>query len=253
MILSTEDILGFPITNQSDEICYNELISWIKEESTGKYVGCANPHSLVTSFDDPLFRQALLKADMLLPDGVGIVWASRLLGGSIQKRITGSDLFFKMSKKLNDQGGGRYFFLGSTQKVLDKIQLKMAKDFPNISIVGVLSPPFKEHFNPEENQKMVEIINASQANVLWVGMTAPKQEKWIFEHREVLKTKIIGGIGAVFDFYTGNRKRSHPLFQKVGLEWLPRLIMEPHRLWRRNFVSTPLYILRVLRQWYSQQ
>ena len=98
------------------------------------------------------------------------------------------------------------------------------------------------------NQKMIEAINRVKPDVLWVGMTAPKQEKWIYQNKDKLDVKFIGAIGAVFDFYAGTKKRSQPFFQKIGLEWLPRLLGEPRRLWHRNFVSNPVFLMRVLRQ-----
>ncbi len=125
---------------------------------------------------------------------------------------------------------------------------KMAVEYPDIEVVGTYSPPFKPEFSDEENQKMVEAINSVSPDVLWVGMTAPKQEKWIYQHRNKLNVKFIGAIGAVFDFYTGNVKRSHPFFLKIGLEWLPRLLQEPRRLWQRNFVSNPMFMMRVIRK-----
>ena len=124
----------------------------------------------------------------------------------------------------------------------------MAIDFPNIQVVGVYAPLYKDEFTVEDNEKMIAAINAVNPDVLWVGMTAPKQEKWIYQNKKQLEVKFIGAIGAVFDFYAGNIKRSHPFFQKLGLEWLPRLLQEPRRLWRRNFISNPKFMLRVLKE-----
>jgi N-acetylglucosaminyldiphosphoundecaprenol N-acetyl-beta-D-mannosaminyltransferase len=111
---------------------------------------------------------------------------------------------------------------------------------------GAYSPPFKEVFSEADSRKMVDAVNAAKPDVLWVGMTAPKQEKWIHQHRDRLNVRFIGAVGAVFDFYTGRVKRSSPVFQKLGLEWLPWLIQEPRRLFYRNFVSTPKFLIKVL-------
>ena len=124
----------------------------------------------------------------------------------------------------------------------------MAVDYPNIRVTGTWSPPFKSEFTKHENQLMIDAINKAKPDVLWVGMTAPKQEKWIHQHRDQLDVKFIGAIGAVFDFYTGNVKRSHPAFQRMGLEWLPRLLTDPRSLWRRMGVSAPIFLWRVLQQ-----
>ncbi len=243
----TEDILGYPVATASADACVAEICAWIDARVQSRYLACANPHSLEVAHGDPRFVAALREADLLVPDGVGIVYASRILGGHIRSRVTGSDIFFGLSSIINRTGGIRVFFLGSTEDTLARISEKYRADFPAISVVGVYSPPFAEEFSADENERMVAAINRVRPDVLWVGMTAPKQEKWIHQHRERLQVSFIGAIGAVFDFYTGNVSRSHPLFQNLGLEWLPRLIREPRRLWRRNFISNPMFMLRVIR------
>ena len=249
---STESILGYAVSTMALGQCVGRIEHWLGTGAVRKLFICANPHSLVQAEDDPLFRQAIHGADLLTPDGVGIVLASRILGGTIRERVTGSDIFSGLSKVLNDTGGRSYFFLGSAEKTLASIKEKLARDCPNIRFAGSYSPPFKAEFNSEENRLMVEAINAAAPDVLWVGMTAPKQEKWIHQHRDQLTVKFIGAIGAVFDFYVGNVKRSHPVFQRMGLEWLPRLVQEPRRLFRRNFISSPLFLLRILGQRFNQ-
>ncbi len=249
----TESILGYDVSTMSIDQCVGQIEQWLATVDEQKVFICANPHSLVLAADDPVFRQALQDADLLTPDGSGILLASRILGGIIRERVTGSDIFGEVNKALNITAGRRYFFLGSTEKTLAAIKKKMAREYPNIIFAGSYSPPFKPDFSEEENRLMVEAINTVGPDVLWVGMTAPKQEKWIYHHRDRLNVKFIGAIGAVFDFYSGNIKRSHPVFQKYGLEWLPRLVQEPRRLFRRNFVSTPLFLWRVLEQWFRKQ
>ena len=242
-----EQILGYHITTYPLHNIISQIIKWI-ESTERKYFVCANPHSLEIARKDPLFEKAIKESDLIVPDGVGIVIASRILGGSIRERITGYDIFWGLSKELNKRGGYSYFFLGSTDENLKKIREKMERDFPDIKVAGTYSPPFKPEFSEEDNRVMVEIINEAAPDVLWVGMTAPKQEKWIYRNRDSLNVKFMGPIGAVFDFYTGRVKRSHPIFQKMGLEWLPRLLREPGRLWRRNFISNPTFLLRVIQQ-----
>jgi Teichoic acid biosynthesis proteins len=124
---------------------------------------------------------------------------------------------------------------------------RMARDYPNIKVVGTYSPPFKDVYSQAELDEMIHVVNAAAPDVLWVGMTAPKQEKFIFENRLRLNVKFAAAVGAVFDFYTGNVKRSHPWFLNHSLEWLPRLIQEPRRLWKRTFFSAPLFLFHVLK------
>lgn len=248
MANGTEIILGYTVSTTPTEQCVEQIAKRLATDAPLMVLFCANPHSLVQAEADSAFQQALHNADLLTPDGSGIVLASRILGGTITERVTGSDIFWGLSRALNGISGRSYFFLGSTVKTLAAIKKKMAREYPNIRFAGSYSPPFKAEFSREENRLMVEAINAAAPDILWVGMTAPKQEKWIYQHRDQLNVKFIGAIGAVFDFYVGNVKRSHPVFQRMGLEWLPRLMQEPRRLFRRNFVSSPLFLLRVLRQ-----
>ncbi|KJR97820.1 MAG: N-acetylglucosaminyldiphospho-UDP N-acetyl-beta-D-mannosaminyltransferase [Desulfobulbaceae bacterium BRH_c16a] len=248
MCNSKETIIGIDV-NISDKYQSVEMIkNWLESEGQSRMFMCANPHSLVQARKDKKFRKALLASNLTTPDGVGIVIASRILGGRVYERVTGSDIFWGLSEKLNTAGAKSYYFLGSTKLTLDKIQKKLAIDYPNIIFAGSYSPPYKEEFSEQDNDLMVEAINSASPDVLWVGMTAPKQEKWIYQNRARLNVKFIGAIGAVFDFYVGNVKRSHPVFQKMGLEWLPRLLQEPRRLFKRNFVSSPLFLYLVLKQ-----
>lgn len=246
--LDTELILDYPVSKKEISWCLDLITFWLDGETESKVLICANPHSLVQAKNDVLFQQAIHDADLLTPDGAGIVLASKILSGSIKDRITGSDIFQNLSTRLNETGGKSYFFLGSSKETLASIKDKLAVDYPKISFAGSYSPPYKQEFTEEDNRKMIEVVNSAKPDVLWVGMTAPKQEKWIHQHRDQLNAKFIGAIGAVFDFYVGNVKRSHPAFQKTGLEWLPRLLQEPRRLFRRNFISSPLFLWRVLQQ-----
>ena len=184
----------------------------------------------------------------MIPDGSGIVLASCLLGGKIRQRITGSDIFSALNSKVNELGGFSVFFLGSTTECLEEIRVRMARDFPRVRFLGSYSPPFKQDYTDNELDAMVEAINQVRPDILWVGMTAPKQEKWIHRNLHRLDVRFAAAIGAVFDFYTGRIKRSHPYFQRLGLEWLPRLVQEPKRLWRRMFISAPIFLWHVMRE-----
>ncbi len=203
-------------------------------------VNTINPHSYVTSKSDSLFREALKNSDVLLPDGSGIVLAAGQIDKKKIKKIAGSDLHRHLLERLNDRGGS-VFYMGASQRTLDKIHERIANEYPNIR-VGSYSPPFKAEFTKEENEEIVERVNVFEPDVLFVGMTAPKQEKWLHAHKDELNFKIAASIGAVFDFYAGTVKRPAQFWIDMHLEWLPRLLKEPRRLWRRNFVSTPLFL-----------
>ena len=246
-----ENILGYQITTDSVDGCIQKIISWIGSSVGTKYFACANPHSICLARNDELSETALKHADLITPDGIGIVIASKILGGKIYDRITGSDIFAGINEYLNKRKDSRVFFLGSTEETLKKLKEKMSEKYPRIKHIETYSPPFKEEFNKDESQRMINAVNEFRPDVLWVGMTAPKQERWIFQNKDRLDVKFIGAVGAVFDFFAGNVKRSHPFFLKTGLEWLPRLLQEPRRLWRRNFISAPKFLFKVFLQKYG--
>jgi N-acetylglucosaminyldiphosphoundecaprenol N-acetyl-beta-D-mannosaminyltransferase len=199
-----------------------------------------NPHSYVLARRDPLFREALQGADFLIPDGVGIKIAAKILEHEKIDRIAGSDLHEIVLASLN-QRHGSCFYLGSTDETLQKIRERIAAEYPHVRMASY-SPPYREVFSEKENTDMLSAVDSFSPDVLFVGMTAPKQEKWVHENRNRLNVPLVCSIGAVFDFYAGTVKRSGAVWRKMGLEWLPRLLREPRRLWRRNFISTPLFL-----------
>lgn len=242
-----EEMLGYRVEARQLDACMVEILSWVRAGGRCRWLACMNPHSYVVARGDPAFASALRSADWLVPDGVGIVLASRILGGRISDRITGSDVFEGLHRRLDEAGGGRVFFLGASESTLVAIRERMARDHPSIEVVGTCSPPFRPAYSPAEVDAMVAAVNAASPDVLWVGLTAPKQEKWLHANAPRLEAPFAAAVGAVFDFYAGRVKRSHPWFQRAGLEWLPRLLQEPRRLWRRMLVSAPLFLLDVAR------
>ncbi len=247
---SKENICGYWVDTTGLSEIVNEIVEHVgKEGGKGncRWLACLNPHSYAVSLKDKRFSDALHDADWLVPDGTGIVLASKILGGRIRERVTGSDIFGGLLDVLEREGGYRVFFLGSTEQTLERICSRMAREYPNVEVVGTYSPPFKDEYTDRELDEMVEAVNSAEPDILWVGMTAPKQEKWIFGQKERLNVRFAAAIGAVFDFYSGRVKRAHPVFQKMGLEWLPRLLQQPRKLWPRMGVSAPIFIRYVLK------
>jgi N-acetylglucosaminyldiphosphoundecaprenol N-acetyl-beta-D-mannosaminyltransferase len=203
-------------------------------------INTINPHSYCVAKTDPAFQQALHASDVLLPDGIGIVFAAKLLARRRIRKIAGSDVHNYLLQKANKEEF-KIFYLGASQDTLQKIQNRLLKEHPKC-ITEFYSPPYKTVFSKDESEQMIEAVNAFAPDILFVGMTAPKQEKWVHTHKDQIDARIICSIGAVFDFYAGTVKRSHPIWIKLGLEWLPRLLKEPKRLWRRNLVSTPQFL-----------
>jgi len=248
MNLKTENIIGYRVCRDSASEIVSCVRQWIKENNRRcPYFACLNPHAAVGASDDQDFHISLDSADFLTADGIGVVYASRMLGGNLKRRITGMDVFQGVTEAMNAAKVGSCFFLGSTEETLNKIRSKMAEQYPNVAVAGTYSPPYKPEFSADDNEKMIHAINEAEPDVLWVGLTAPKQEKWIFEHRERLEVNFAGPIGAAFDFFAGNIRRVGPFWQDLGFEWLPRLFQEPRRLWRRSLVSAPKFFWRVIR------
>ena len=224
----------------------SEMAGW----PDGKFlIGTVNAHSFVAAQRDAAFADALLSADALLPDGISIVRACRWLGteNAPDEKIAGADLFAYEMGKLEGKGG-ICFFLGSSPEVLARIRKKAAEVYPHIRVI-TYSPPYKPVFTAEENQAMVEAVNAAKPDLLWVGMTAPKQEKWLHEHWAELDLHgHAGAIGAVFDFFAGTVERAPQPWIDRGLEWLYRLIREPRRTWRRYLIDNPRFLWLVLQE-----
>ncbi len=209
-----------------------------------KLITTLNAHSFNTLHKDIFFREALKSSDMLLPDGISIVLALRLLIGEKLKKIAGDDLFrFEMDRIHSTKG--KCFFLGSSEKTLNLIRERAEKEYPDVEIYSY-SPPYKPEFSDEESQRMVDAVNEIEPDVLFIGMTAPKQEKWAFKYYPQLKAGHICCIGAVFDFYAGTVKRAPGWMISIGMEWFYRLIKEPKRMWRRYLVGNTVFIKHIL-------
>lgn len=210
-------------------------------------INTINAFSYDNARKDVLFSEALQKGDVLIPDGISIVKACRFLNAKSQpkERIAGWDLFVYEMEKLN-RVGGKVMFLGSSDAVLNLIRQRVAEKYPKIE-VDTYSPPYKPVFSDEENEAMISAINHSNPDLLWIGMTAPKQEKWAYTHLDRLDVHChIGTIGAVFDFFAGTVKRAPERWQRAGMEWLYRLLSEPRRMWRRYFIGNAKFIYYIM-------
>ena len=217
-------------------------------------INTINAHSFNTAKKDALFAEALEKGDVLIPDGISIVKMCRWLKAKSQpkERIAGWDLFaFEMNKLENEalkEGEKCVMFMGSSEKVLSLIVKRAAVDYPHLKVV-TYSPPYKPEFSDEDNRAIIDAINAANPDLLWIGMTAPKQEKWTYSHWGELNIHChVGTIGAVFDFFAGTAARAPRWWQKHGLEWLYRLIKEPRRMWRRYVIGNILFLWNMTKE-----
>lgn len=209
-------------------------------------VNTINQYSYCIAEDDIDFKKALQGSDVLLPDGVAIVKAVKFVSGYNIKKIAGADIHEYCLQKLNRENG-KCFYLGSSLNTLQKIEKRITTEYPNIA-VAYFSPPYKPTFSSEDNEAMITAVNSFKPDVLFIGMTAPKQEKWAYHHKEKLNTKLIYSIGAVFDFYAGTVERPGKIWIDLGLEWLGRLVKEPKRMWKRYLYYGPIFIIFILRK-----
>lgn len=215
-------------------------------------INTINAHSYNTAQNDLLFAESLLKCDYLLPDGVSILIACKLLrlDNCPNQRCPGWDLFDIDMKKLN-QTGGKVMFMGSSELVLGLIKNRAKTEYPALEVT-TYSPPFKAEFSDEDSASIIQAINEADPDLLWIGMTAPKQEKWLYSHWKDLNIHChAGSIGAVFDFYAGTSKRAPFSWQRLGLEWLFRLMENPRRMWRRYLIGNFLFIWNVLKEHFA--
>lgn len=220
-----------------------------------KLINTINAHSYNTAQEDEAFAEALSRGDYLIPDGASIVKACRWLKAKSQptERIAGWDLYIFEMQRLEERCKranvrGKVMFLGSSEEVLDLIRKRAAVDFPHLEVI-TYSPPYKPEFSDENNQTMIQAINDAAPDLLWIGMTAPKQEKWACLHWDELNIHChCGTVGAVFDFYAGTQKRAPLSWQRNSLEWLHRLIMEPRRMWRRYIIGAVKFLYNISKE-----
>lgn len=212
----------------------------------GKYIATINPHSAVVAESDNNFRRSLVNADFLIPDGIGIVWAISFFAKRNISQLTGPEMMDHALQHANKKKL-KVFFLGSTNEVLDSIKIQLKMLYPNI-ISQSLSPPFKEELTIQDDKNIIKEINKFEPDYLFIGMTAPKQEKWAFKNKSKIHAKKIFPVGAAFDWFSGSKTPPSNFAKKYNMISLERFIREP-RIWKRIFISIPKFILLSVREW----
>lgn len=225
-----------------------EKISNYKEEYKTNFILIANQDILnqIKKYQS-LYIDILNRSFLTVADGYSIVYASKFLKTPLKERVAGPDLMFNFIKISNIKGY-KNFFLGAKEGVADTMAQKFLKRFPNIQIEGIYSPPFCEKFSEHENNKIIEMVNNSKTDILWVSFGCPKQEIWIIENLDRLKVPLVVGVGAAFDFHSQNIKRAPKIVQNMRIEWLYRILKEPKRLWKRYFNGGIEFTKLILRQ-----
>ncbi|MBM7571366.1 WecB/TagA/CpsF family glycosyltransferase [Aquibacillus albus] len=231
-----ETILGVDVSNETYDSITKQLFYNI-EEKKQSFIVAVNPEKIMKASKDPQLRELINSADYQIPDGVGVLIASKLQGGSISNRITGIDLMNALIEEAEKQGK-RVFLYGGKPGVAEVAAKRLKETYPNLCLAGILDGYQKD------NDKIIDTINDANADLLFVAMGSPRQEEWIRANREQLNVSVFQGVGGSFDVLAGNIKRAPGIFRKFGLEWLYRLIVEPWR-WKRQ-LALPRFLVQVI-------
>ena len=220
----------------------SDTIKYIGEhldDLRGKYICVSNVHTTVMSYENEEYRKIQNGAAMALPDGAPLSSYSRRKGYKQAQRVTGPDLMLELFA-ISKEKGYRHYFYGATEETLQSMREVLERDYPGIEIAGMYAPPFRA-LTPQEDAQIVAKINESRPDFIWIGLGAPKQEEWMYQHMGQLQGVLIG-VGAGFDYLAGYIKRAPRWMQRMSLEWLYRLLQDPKRLWRRYFTSNVKFI-----------
>jgi N-acetylglucosaminyldiphosphoundecaprenol N-acetyl-beta-D-mannosaminyltransferase len=242
----TVDVLEVPLALTD----YARTLRWMSEmieQHARGYVCVCNVHTVMASREDSELRESLLASSINVPDGQPLVWAINSLGHSLGGRVYGPELMSRACAQAAERGHRFYLYGGRNQGALVQLALNLRKSHPGVRIVGGYSPPHRP-LNEEERDAVVDEINRSRADVVWVGIGVPKQEKWMAQMRPLLDVPLLVGVGAAFDFHAGLVPQAPNWLQEAGLEWAYRLAHEPRRLWRRYLRYNPRFLSAFARQ-----
>lgn len=239
-----QNILGVRFDLVGYESAFKTIETW-RDNSSRKYITITNPHSVLMCYRDEEMGQATRQAGMTLPDGAGIILGAILLGYKNCGRVTGPTLMLKLCDWGREEGY-RHFFYGGKEGVAERLKERLCQVYPDLQVVGTYCPPFRQ-LSEQEDQEIVRAINATHPDIVWVGLGAPKQEKWMAEHLGRINATAMIGVGAAFDFHSGRAKWAPAWMRRLGLEWAYRLAQNPRRMWRR-YLDSPLFLSKVIWQ-----
>jgi N-acetylglucosaminyldiphosphoundecaprenol N-acetyl-beta-D-mannosaminyltransferase len=243
----TTAVLGVPLAVTDYEGTMDWIDATIAAGARG-YVCVANVHTVTACREDPALRAAVLRSSMTVPDGQPLVWALNALGHHLTDRVYGPELMARYCARAARTGTRMFLYGGRDPEALALLVAKLRARFPGLEIVGGHAPPFRP-LTPNEERRVVAQINGSRADVVWVGIGVPKQEKWMAAMRGHLEAPVLVGVGAAFDFHAGLVPQAPPRLQAAGLEWAYRLAREPRRLWRRCARYNPRFVVAFARQY----
>lgn len=229
-------------------ICMNDaldtLFSWISQRRSA-YICVTPAHSIMDAYHDSEFRNILNSSGLTTPDGMSVVWILKLLGHRKVERVYGSDLMLKACR-FGLQHNWRHYLYGGGNGVAETLTARLVANYPELQIAGMYTPPFRP-LTDKEDEEIIKTINESEADVIWVGLSSPKQERWMAEHLGKVDAPVMIGVGAAFDFLSGSKPQAPGWMQRSGFEWLFRLASEPKRLWPR-YRQYPLFVWLVFLQ-----
>lgn len=241
--ISSFNVLGVRVNSVQIPDTIQIIESWIQDSGPSRYVAVTGMHGVSEAQRDPAFKSALSSADLIVPDGMPLVWLGRMRGfRSLKRRVYGPELMETFCRQTGDKY--RHFFYGGAPGVADMLA-KVEHERYGIQIAGTYCPPFRR-LTQDEEKEVQSIIEAAAPNVLWIGLSTPKQETWMYEHRETIHVPVMLGVGAAFDLNTGRLKQAPAWMRENGLEWLFRLLAEPSRLWRRYILNGSGFVWNVL-------
>jgi N-acetylglucosaminyldiphosphoundecaprenol N-acetyl-beta-D-mannosaminyltransferase len=240
------NVLGTAIDALNLDQAVHQICQWMGDESTGRYVCVTDVHCIMQSYRRPEVRSAYNNASLCVPDGMPLTWVGKTLGQKTMGRVYGPDLMLRLLKIAADKGYTNFFY-GGAEGVAEDLERRMAMRFPNLEVAGTHCPPFRP-LTMDEKENFVSKVNNICPDLFWVGLGAPKQELFMREFHEILRAKVMIGVGAAFDFHTGRVRQAPRWMMKAGLEWFFRLCMEPRRLAPRYFRNNPAFIWHVLLQ-----
>src|SRR5258708_4350562 len=238
------EVLGVRVDAVQTEDVVARMEGWICNRSRCHTIAPTSMHGIVEAQHDPSFKEILNSTDVVVPDGMPLVWLGRRKGHHLPRRVYGPDLVLEFCEKTAGRGY-RHFFYGGVQGVPERLAESLKRRFPTIEVCGTFSPPMRP-LDPEEDKEIVSMISRAAPDVLWVGLGTPKQERWMHEHRDQLHVPVLVSVGAAFDILSGRRNQAPQWMRDQGLEWLFRLLQEPRRLWRRYLVYGAQFIAYIV-------
>lgn len=245
-MIQTLKVLGVSVHLAQMNQVLEVIDEWIRSGMYGRYIVATGMHGLVESRRDSRLLDVFAGAGLFVPDGFSLVALARMKGYDIKKRVSGPDLMWQACEHA-EKKGYRVFFYGDTEGTLSSLLDRVRRDLPKLQVAGTFSPPFRD-LTPSEDSEIIEMLNNSRTDILWVGLGLPKQERWIFDHKDYLNIPVSVGVGAAFKFCSGKVRRAPSWIGDNGFEWLWRLIFEPRRVWKRVLIDAPYFVFCLVKE-----